>query len=325
MRARPAILAISKPVAVIALLVILQQSAALADEPLRWKFEVGEKLNYNLVQDMNVAIGNDPIGKMHQEMAMIWDVQGVDAATGEAVIVQKFDQIKLKVASPRGNVDYDSKEEKVSTGLEALLAPLYKAIAQSEFELTVTSRGEIKDAKIPADVLTALKNVPDASALGDYATEDGFKKMISKSVFVLPQDAPKKGDATKTSVELTNSDGEKQTVESSYTYEGTKDIDGETYAVFKPQLTLSFADGGQAAKSSVAQQTSDGEALFNIAKGRLRSMKLEQHVAINTTSANQPVQQKLDQKIEVEVSKRDEKASAGETAPAQADGQASKK
>ncbi|HEX4412682.1 MAG TPA: DUF6263 family protein, partial [Lacipirellulaceae bacterium] len=261
----------------------------------------------------------------HQEMDMIWDVQGVDAATGEAVIDQKFDRIKLTVTSPRGNVDYDSKEDKVSTGLEALIAPLYKAIAQSEFELTVTSRGEIKDAKVPAEVLAALKNVPDAAAIGDYATEEGFKKMISKSVFVLPKDAPKKGDVTKTSVELTNKDGEKQIVESSYTYEGTKDIDGETYAIFKPQLTLSFADGGQAAKSSVAQQSSDGEALFNIAKGRLRSMKLEQHVTINSSSANQPVQQKLDQKIEVEVSKRDEKASAGETTPADAGGQTSKK
>ncbi len=344
MRTRFPFLALLEATAAFAVLWIGYAGALRADEPLRWKFEVGEKLNYNMVQDMNVAVGEQVIAKMHQEMEMIWDVEGVDTATGEAVINQKFDRIKLKLTSPRGNIDYDSKDDKVATGLEAQIAPLYKAISQGDFELTVTSRGEIKDAKIPKDVLAALKSLADSTAgasaqketkkegtaedlsnspFGDYATESGFKKMISKSVFVLPKDAPKQGEASKTSVQLTNNDGDKQVVESSYTYEGTKDVDGVTLAVFKPQLTLSFADGGGAGKSTIEQQSSDGEALFDIAKGRLRSMKLEQHVTINSTSAGQPAQEKLDQTIDVQVSPRTEKD--GETKSAAATEPASKK
>lgn len=346
MRTRLPFLALLEAIAALAVLWIGYAGALRADEPLRWKFEVGEKLNYNMVQDMNVAVGEQVIAKMHQEMDMIWDVEGVDTATGEAVINQKFDHIKLKLTSPRGNIDYDSKEDKVPTGLEAQIAPLYKAISQGDFELTVTSRGEIKDAKIPKEVLAALKTLADSTAgastqketkkdgtagsdqdlsnspFGDYATESGFKKMISKSVFVLPKDAPKQGEASKTSVQLTNNDGDKQVVESSYTYEGTKDANGVTLAVFKPQLTLSFADGGGAGKSTIEQQSSDGEALFDIAKGRLRSMKLEQHVTINSTSAGQPAQEKLDQIIDVQVSPRTENkegetksAAASEPAP----------
>lgn len=223
----------------------------------------------------------------------------------------------MQVTSPQGNLDFDSKSEKPATGLEALIAPLYKAITQGEFELTMTARGEIKDAKIPNDVLTALKGSPGASALGEYATEEGFKKMISKSAFVLPKDIPKKGETSKTSVVMDNQSGDKQVVETSYTYDGTKDVDGTVFAVFKPQLTMSYADANRTVKPSIGQQSSEGEVLFNIPKGRLKSMKLEQHVTINSNSPSQPAQQKLDQKIEVEVSPRAEKTKDGETKSAE--------
>jgi hypothetical protein len=325
MRVHFPFLALFETFAVFASLVIADPSATRADEPLRWKFEVGEKLNYNMVQDMDMAMGDQVLAKMHQEMDMIWDVQGVDKATGEAVINQKFDRLRMQVTSPQGNLDFDSKSDKPTSGLAALIAPLYKAITQSEFELTMTSRGEIKDAKIPNDVITALKTSPGAAALGEYATEEGFKKMISKSAFVLPKDVPKKGETTKTSVAMDNQAGDKQIVETSYTYDGTKDIDGTVFAVFKPKLTMSFADGDRAGKPSIAQQSSDGDVLFNIAKGQLRSMKLEQHVTINSTSGNQSVQQKLDQKIDVDVSPRVEKTEDGETKPAEGSEQTSKK
>jgi hypothetical protein len=323
MRARVLIVACLQSLAVLFSLTI-SISGVRADEPLRWKFEVGEKLNYNMVQDMNVGMGDQIMAKMHQEMDMIWDVQGVDQATGEAVINQKFDRLRMQVTSPQGNLDFDSKSDKPATGLEALIAPLYKAITQSEFELTMTSRGEIKDAKIPADVLTALKSSPGAAALGEYATEEGFKKMISKSAFVLPKDVPKKGDVTKTSVTMDNQAGDKQIVETSYTYDGTKDIDGTSFAVFKPQLTMSYADKDRTGKPSIAEQNSDGEVLFNVPKGRLKSMKLEQHVTINSGSPTQPAQQKLEQKIEVEVSPRVEKKD-GEEKSAEASEQKSEK
>jgi hypothetical protein len=277
-------------------------------QPLRWKFEVGEKLNYNMTQDMDMGIGDGQnVAKMHQEMDMIWDVQGVDQATGEAVINQKFDRLRLQVTSPKGNLDFDSKSDKTPTGLEALIAPLYKAITQGEFELTITARGEIKNAKIPNDVLSVLKTSPGAAALGEYATEEGFKKMILKSAFVLPEDAPKKGETSKTSVEMNNQAGDKQIVETSYTYEGTKDLDGSTFALFKPQLTMKFEGEKKPGKPSITQQSSDGEVLFNIAKGRLRSMKLDQHVTIDPNLGNQSPPQQIEQRIDIEVSPRVEK------------------
>ena len=294
-----------------------------ADEPLRWKFEVGQKFDYNMVQEMNMSAAGGPAGQMNttmrQEMDMTWDVQGVDKNTGEAVIKQKFDRVKMKMTTPVGAFEYDSKSEAAPIGLAAMIAPMYKAMTNGEFEITMTARGEVKDAKIPAEVLEALKNSPGAAAMGDIATPEGFKKMISQGALVLPEASPKQGDTWATKVEMNNPAVGKQTVETTYTYGGTKEVDGTTYAVIKPQLKMDFeSQPAEAAEGQpkppapqlsmkIAEQSSDGEVLFNIEKGRLHSTTLQQKVTIDATVNGQTLQQKIDQKIDVKVTPASDK------------------
>src|SRR3954466_6341854 len=296
-----------------------------AETALRWKFKVGEKLDYTMVQDMTMSASGGPIpamnSTMRQEMDMTWDVQGVDDKTGEAVIRQKFDRVKMKMSTPVGGFEYDSKSEEAPTGLGAMIAPMYKAMTEGEFEITMTSRGEVKDVKIPEQVLTALKNSPNAAAMGDVASAEGFKKMISQGALVLPKDAPKKGDSWKTKVEMKNPAVGKQTVETTYRYEGTKDIKGTKFALIKPELKMEFDNQQPAAKEGqpqqpaaqqnvqmkIKEQTSDGEVLFNISAGRLQSTTLKQNVTIEATVNGQTSQQKIDQKIEVTVTPAGEK------------------
>ena len=292
-----------------------------AEGPLRWKFKVGEKLDYNMVQEMQMAASGPALPQemktsMRQEMKMTWDVQGVDDKTGEAVIRQKFDQVKMKMSTPVGGFEYDSKSEEAPTGLGAMIAPMYKAMTEGEFEITMTSRGEVKDVKIPEQVIAALKNAPNAAAMGDIASADGFKKMISQGALVLPEKPPKKGDTWTTKVEMKNPAFGKQTVETTYRYDGTKEIKGTKFAVIKPQLKMEFenqaaAKEGQpqqpAAQQNVMkikEQTSDGEVLFNIPAGRLQSTSLKQNVTIE---ANANVNMKIDQKIDVTVTPAGEK------------------
>lgn len=231
---------------VLAALASIARVTCGADEPLRWKFTVGQKLDYNMVQEMNMSAAGGPIGQMNttmrQEMNMTWDVQGVDAKSGEAVIKQKFDRVKMKMTTPVGGFEYDSKSEAAPTGLGAMIAPMYKAMTQGEFEITMTSRGEVKDVKVPEEVLAALKASPAAASMGDIATADGFKKMISQGALVLPENPPKQGDTWSTKIEMNNPAVGKQTVETTYTYIGTKEIDGTMYAVIKPQLKMDFGD-----------------------------------------------------------------------------------
>src|SRR5215213_6589255 len=272
-------------------LVVLESVVATsvqAEEPLRWKFKVGEKLDYNMVQEMQMlasggALPQEMKTSMRQEMNMTWDVQGVDDESGEAVIRQKFDHVKMKMQTPFGGFDYDSKSEEAPSGLGAMIAPMYKAMTEGEFEITMTSRGEVKKVEIPEQVLTALKNSPNAAAMGDMVSAEGFKKMISQGALVLPKDAPKKGDTWNTKIEMKNQAVGSQTVETTYRYEGTKDIKGKKFAVIKPELKMEFGNQQPAAKEGQPQQpagqqnmqmkikdqTSSGEVLFDIKAGRL--------------------------------------------------------
>ena len=302
---------------------IATTQVAPAQEPLRWKFKVGDKLDYSMVQEMNMAPVAEkpepgqpapPNGTtMRQDMEMSWDVQGVNEA-GEAVIKQKFERIKMKMATALGGFEYDSKSEEVPTGFAALIAPMYKAMTDSEFEITMTSRGEVKDVEIPPEIIAALKASPGAAAMGEMATEKGFKEMISKGALVLPENAPKEGETWSTKVEVKNPVAGTQTVVTTYTYEGTKEIDGTTYAVIKPELTMEFANDatgpdGKASPISmkIAEQSSGGEVLFNINAGRLYTTKLQQNVTIDATTGGQTQKQKIDQKIDVKVTPAGEK------------------
>lgn len=306
---------------VVAIVCAAGVDTAKGDEPLRWKFKVGEKLNYNMTQEMKMTFPQATTN-MHQEMDMLWDVQGVNEK-GDAVIRQKFEHIKLKAEGPVP-IDYDSKSDTPPTGLAAMIAPMYKAMTEGEFEITMTARGEVKDVKIPEQVLTALKNTSGAASMGDMASPEGFKKMISQGALVLPKDAPKINDQWQTKVEMANPMLGKQILETTYRYAGTKTVNGTKFAVIHPSLKMSIEskppDAGsgpkqpgsqQQVQAKVKEQSSEGEVLFNVKAGRLNSTELNQNVTIAATVAPQTIEMKIQQKISVKVTPADAKPNSG--------------
>jgi hypothetical protein len=291
---------------------------ACADEPLRWKFQVGDKFDYSVVLDVNMTAGNnESTATMHQELDMTWDVQGVDADSGEAVIRQKFDRIKMKLTLPKRSIDYDSKSEKPPSDAAARIAPVYKAIAEGDIEITMTARGEVRDVKIPDEVVAALKSSPGAAELGEMTTAEGFKKMVTQGLLLLPKDPPKPGQKWTSKLETDNPKGGKQIIETTYIYEGTKDVDGTTYAVIKPQQRFDFvappendsAPAPQRASIKVVEQSSEGEVLFNVEAGRLHSMTVDNKVTVETSADDKPIQPKIEQKIVLKLAPVDKKKS----------------
>jgi Family of unknown function (DUF6263)/Wolframin C-terminal OB-fold domain len=255
----------------------------------------------NMAKDVAQG-GQNMETKMRQEMDMTWNVQEVKP-DGNAVIRQKFDRVKMKMESPYGGFEFDSQSEQAPAGLAAMIAPMYKAMTEGEFIITMSNRGEVMDVKVPEEVVTALKNSPGAAAMGDLATADGFKKMISQGALVLPEKAPSEGDTWTSKVEMKNPMVGTQIVETTYRYQGTKEMDGTTLAVIEPELKMSFGENPQPnVQMKIADQTSSGEVLFNIEEGRLRSSTLKQNVTIDVTAGGQSMKQKIDQTIDVKVS-----------------------
>jgi hypothetical protein len=273
-----------------------------------------------------------------QVLEMTWDVKGVDEATGEAVVGLKFDRVKMKMTMPIGMFEYDSKSEATPTGLGAAIAPMYKALMDGEFEITVTARGEVKDVKIPDSVVEALKGASGATKLGDLATSEGFKKMISQGALILPEGAPKKGETWNTKVVMNNQSLGKQSLATTYRYEGTKEIGGTKYALIRPELKMEFENAPNPAASEpqqppqlrqlqmkVKEQRSDGEVLFDIKAGRLHTAAMNQNVAIEAGGGGDFVDWVIAQRIDVEVTPASENKAASDAPKTTANGPKEKK
>jgi hypothetical protein len=279
-------------------------SSAPAAEPFRWRFEVGEKLHYNITQDLAMTINagqGGPIAtSFQQRLQLTWEVQSVDG-NGDASIRQTVDRIKLQINGPGYTAQYDSSSDDPPEGLAAMIAPMFDAMTAEAFELTMTDRGEIRDVKVPENVLEAIKGIPGVAAMGDMTTSEGFQRMLMQAALVLPDEPPTVGESWSTTNEMDSpTPGGKVNVETTYTYEGTRDVDGVTMAVFRPTLTMGFA-GENSAQMRVVEERTDGEMLFNQAAGRLDSIHMQQMTKLEMTIGDQKIEQQIDQLIEAVV------------------------
>ena len=279
-------------------------STSGAEEPLRWKFKVGDQLDYQMTQQMNMNMDAGKAGQlhtsMHQVMDMKWDVKGVNDK-GEAVVEQSIKRIQMKMAAPGGQgFEYDSDAEGPAVGMAAMIAPMFEAMTAGAFEVTMSPRGQVSDVRIPPEMAAAIAKGPGGAAGGQQAAVEQFKAMITQGAFVLPENPPTPGQEWSTKVDVKNPAGGNQTVETTYKYEGTRDVDGTTYAVIRPSLKMELA-GNPMMKMTVKEQKTDGEVLFNQAAGRLHSMTIDQNMSLDVSVAGQNMPGKIDQKVEVKV------------------------
>jgi hypothetical protein len=195
---------------------------------------------------------------------------------------------------------YDSQEPGEPQGMAAMIAPMFDAMTKGKFEVTMSPQGQILDVIVPQEVIDALKNSPAAPMMGDMATADGFKQLLSQGAMVLPKEALEPGQQWTTSVEMNNPMVGKQTVNTTYTYEGTKDVGGTTYDVFRPSIQMNFGGEG-AMQMSIKEQKSTGEILFNREAGRLHSTTLNQDMTMGMNVGGQVLEQKIHQQVDVKV------------------------
>jgi len=276
-------------------------AAVAADAPV-WKFSVGMEEHYRMSQDMTLAMDMGPAGKMNtvvkQQIDMTWRVLEV-SESGVAKLTQKIDRMRMQMTAPGGNeIAFDSSSSEPPTGFAAMLAPVMKELTKTAFEVSMSPRGEVLDVAIPEDLLKALKNSPGAAMMGDLTSREGLKQMVEKGSLTLPEQL-EAGQQWSTEVQLKNPVFGTQTVATTYTYVGSRDVDGATLDVFQPTLSMRFGDAaaGNGAKIEIADQKSTGEVLFNRTAGRLESSAIDMEMDMNISVGGRDIQQAIDQKV----------------------------
>lgn len=299
-------------------LVVLSSAATAthaANDLLRWKFTAGEVLSFEMNQDMNMNIQAGPDQQMsttaQQAMNMHWNIKSVDG-DGNAVVEQRFDRIQMRMMVPGGQgLVYDTDSEEPATGMAAMIAPTMEAMTAGSFTFKMTPRGEVSDVQFSEELKNAVKNGPG----GEEGGVDQFKSMVSQVAFTLPENAVKPGDNWKTTIAVNNPAGGNQTVETTYTFDGTRDADGTTFAVIKPSMNMQLAKNPMM-EMKMKEQKTDGEVLFDLKAGRLHSMSVNLNITMDMVAQGMTLPGTIDQKIEVTVTPGEAKADDAPTQPA---------
>ncbi|QDT01135.1 DUF6263 family protein [Adhaeretor mobilis] len=281
------------------------QATATAAPPATfvWKFTPGDEHHYEMTQDMNMSMDMGQAGKMDTSIGTFidttWKVEGLDEK-GNAVVEQKINRMKMDIKGPGGqNIAVDSADEKEPEGFGAQLAPLVKALTSSAFKVTMTPQGKITEVDVPEELLKKMQESPGAAMMGDLASKKGFEQLIRQGSLYFPEGELKEGQNWSNKVENKNPMFGKQTIETTYTYEGSKEVDGKQYAVFKPSLKLAFGDGAgaQGAQVAIKDQKSSGEILFDRDAGFLAQSMINQDMNLTITAGGQNINQVIKQTI----------------------------
>jgi hypothetical protein len=183
-------------------------SAARGDEPLtlRWKFTVGEELQYEFRQTSKVVTkldGKETVNATKLLLDLGWKVKSVENGVG--VISQTLRRARYEFESTGQNVVYDSKDTHIPIGgVARSLYLVYKPALENEALLKVNQRGEILEAHVSDKVAEALKQSPFiASADGGTVFSDaGLKNLLSQSLPILPAKPTRKGDTWSNELEI---------------------------------------------------------------------------------------------------------------------------
>jgi len=274
-----------------------------AAEALRWKFAAGDAFETSISHEMQLDL-DGPSGKLtttaREELDMTWRVRGA-TLTGDAVLAGKCDRVRASLTdADREGLEFDSAVEEATAGLAAMIAPMYEAMNDGEYQVTVSPRGEVREVQLPPDFEQTIRTAPGAESTGQDAAVDALRAVVTRWIVELPADPPTVGQTWSTRTPVHIPAAKSAAVISEYRYDGTREVDGRTCAVILVDWKLDVqADEGAA--TSVEDQQTKGEVLFDAGTGRLRAMSIDHRATLEIGRAGQVMRGTIAQRVAVQV------------------------
>jgi hypothetical protein len=251
----------------------VSMTAALGDEPppLRWKFTVGEEIQYEFRQTSKVVTnldGKETVNTTGLMLDLSWKVKSVQNGVG--VISQTLRQARYEFKGDGQDAVYDSKDATIPTGgIARSLYSVYKPALETESTLKVNQRGEILEAHVSDKVVEALKQSPFVASAdgGTVFSNLGLKNLLGQSLPILPDKPTRKGETWSNQLELPTPQFRMSLVRR-YTLASSEAsaarIDAALDVALKPAAELPFT-------VEVNKKTSKGNGTytFDLATGRI--------------------------------------------------------
>jgi len=267
-------------------LVALQAIAitSIAAEPLVWKFKAGQEFRYQLVQDMVMDMNAGAAGEMRTEtkqtIDMVWIVESV-GEDGSARMKHDIQRVQMTMNAPLGQAyELDTASPDPPEGLAMTISPIFKAMVESDYHVTMTPQGEVKDFQAPKELAVAIQNIPGGG--GMVNTDETLKLMAMQVALPLPPGPIEQGGAWTSSYASSAPMFGKQTVETTYTYQGPRQVGDKSLQVISPEIKLTAGGAGQGGgnvggmSGTLTSKSTNGEIFFDPTAGRLDHSQVKQ-------------------------------------------------
>ncbi|QDU30411.1 hypothetical protein ETAA8_55510 [Anatilimnocola aggregata] len=131
-----------------ALVISLLSLAGIAEEPLRWKLEKGQRFQLQTQQqtESQVSYATKKLpSSVNLLLHVSWEVQ--EAAAEKFVVAQTIDSVRIEMKGQGDNATvYDSRERKAVVGAAKDLAAAVAPLLGAKFTFTMTPLGEVAAA-----------------------------------------------------------------------------------------------------------------------------------------------------------------------------------
>jgi hypothetical protein len=293
------------------LLVALNLAGAASGQTLlRWNLKAGDSFGVVIGQETEslVAYGaKSAATKIDVKVILGWTVTAVDESGFS--IKQSVERIEMDLATPQGPaIHYDSALRIRPVGQARDLAEALQPLVGAEFEIKLSSRGEVLKAEPVNEPAKALFAANEKGGDRGDAPRATVEKLLRQSLVVLPEKAVTAGESWTTSSELATAAGP-QTQETVFTLDKMAQVDGKSQAEISMVSKLSPRVGDSSAKIGsprlkIVTHEQKGKIWFAPEEGRVTSAEQTQELATEREYQNTKITVKLNSKQQTTVEAR---------------------
>jgi hypothetical protein len=295
-------------------------SAVVQDVTLAYKWTKGETLRYRIDQKTDTTMSGLPGGMpdvtLNQVANQIFKMTVDDlTADGVATLTQVFESMRMDLTTPAGKISVDSAAPNVNAAPpEQIAQKIFSAMVGEPFKVVLASSGKVEKlegftrmldrvmASMPADPATAAAFQQLKAGLSD----DQMNAMFSQGFPQFPAKPIKPGDTWSTTLTIPNPAVGGMITTLDYTLASS---DGQT-AKLTGKVKIEKDPKGPAVpgvmgmKTDLGNASGDGDMVFDVAKGRLRTgtTRMTMPMAVSGTAPDgTPVSMKMNVKSSVTI------------------------
>lgn len=290
--------------------ILLLANLAQAEEPFVWKWADGDSARYLLTQSMEMAMDGGAAGQINTssqtQTLMRWAVETIDDGSDAAQLSQRVERVVMESVAPAGQgFSYDSASEDPPAGMAALAAPMFEAMIEHDFTVTMLPSGKVKDVELSDELAYAFDRLP-----GGAMSSDLVKQMATQGQLEFPDEPLVLNDHWTVNTEVQPPQMGPMRVATEYTYEGSRRVDDRQLEVFSVSIRVEAAGSEeQETQVTIETKSSDGEILFDAELGRIVQSNLTQTMDVTVQVAGREVVNEVVQSVQLRAVAEDESPS----------------